>query len=110
MDVIARTAFGIDIDTQSTTDHPFISHAEAFFGVPRKRSKLMQQFVMGSMCKFAYNEYNRWFDYQYFLFFEKNYYYLSKVILLVASLELMPRLPIHSNRNKVEGGRVNYAY
>ena len=36
MDVIASTAFGLDIDTQSRLDHPFIKHAGTFFGIPRK--------------------------------------------------------------------------
>ena len=46
MDVIGKTAFGFDIGVQSSTDHPFISHAGTFFGTPRKRSRRMLQFVI----------------------------------------------------------------
>lgn len=38
MDVIASTAFGIQIDVQSTTDHPMVDHAGTFFGIPRKKT------------------------------------------------------------------------
>ena len=38
MDVIASTAFGIDLDTQSTTNHPFVENAGIFFAIPRKGS------------------------------------------------------------------------
>ncbi|KAF6035233.1 CYP3A131 [Bugula neritina] len=34
MDVIASTAFGLDLDVQETTDHEFIYHAKKFFGLP----------------------------------------------------------------------------
>jgi len=34
MDVIASTAFGLDLDVQETTDHEFIIHAKKFFGIP----------------------------------------------------------------------------
>ncbi|XP_067941636.1 cytochrome P450 3A16-like [Watersipora subatra] len=36
MDVIASTAFGMDVDAQSTLNHPFVQHAGTFFGIPRK--------------------------------------------------------------------------
>ncbi|KAF6035234.1 CYP3A4 [Bugula neritina] len=35
MDVIASTAFGLDIDSQERTDHPFIYHAKSFFFRPK---------------------------------------------------------------------------
>jgi len=35
MDVIASTAFGVDLDTQSDLDHEFVQNAGAFFGTPR---------------------------------------------------------------------------
>lgn len=53
MDVIASTAFGIDIDTQSSTDHPFVTNARPFFGVSRKRSKRKQLFIVICLCKLA---------------------------------------------------------
>jgi len=34
MDVIASTAFGLEMDVQETTDHKFIYHAKKFFGFP----------------------------------------------------------------------------
>ena len=54
MDVIASTAFGMDMDTQSTLDHPFIKHAGTFLGIPREKtwiSKFKQAFVIFAMCK-----------------------------------------------------------
>jgi len=36
MDVIASTAFGVDLDTQSDVDHEFVQNAGVFLGVPRK--------------------------------------------------------------------------
>jgi len=36
MDVIANTAFGVDLDTQSDLDNDFVKNAGVFFGVPRK--------------------------------------------------------------------------
>ena len=53
MDVIASTAFGMDIDAQSSTNHPFINHARTFFGIPNKRSKFLQSFIFMSICKFT---------------------------------------------------------
>ena len=55
MDVIASTAFGMDMDTQSTLDHPFIKHAGTFFGIPKKNTwitKLKQGLILLAMCKF----------------------------------------------------------
>ena len=54
MDVIASTAFGMDMDTQSCLDHPFIKHAVTFLGIPREKtwiSKFKQAFVIFAMCK-----------------------------------------------------------
>lgn len=42
MDVIARTAFGLDMGTQENTDHPFIAHAATFFGTPRNKTIFTQ--------------------------------------------------------------------
>jgi len=36
MDVIAKTAFGIDLDLQSHIDHEFVQNAGTFFSIPRK--------------------------------------------------------------------------
>ena len=55
MDVIASTAFGMDMDTQSTLDHPFIKHAGTFFGIPRNPtwlSQLKQAVTIFAMRKF----------------------------------------------------------
>lgn len=38
MDVIASTAFGLDLDTQSKTNHPFVGHAGTIFGIQRDKS------------------------------------------------------------------------
>ena len=46
MDAIACTAFGMVVDVQSETNHPFTSHARVFFGTPRARSKFMTSFVI----------------------------------------------------------------
>ncbi|KAF6017941.1 CYP3A4 [Bugula neritina] len=35
MDVIASTAFGLDIQAQRPTEHPFMYHAKSFFATPR---------------------------------------------------------------------------
>ena len=51
MDVIAQAAFGMDIDAQSTTNHPFTSHAKTFFAIPRKRSQRLKNFVFFNICK-----------------------------------------------------------
>ena len=56
MDVIARTAFGMDIDAQSQLDHPFIKHAGTFFGLPKDNnwmSKLKQAFVIIAISKYS---------------------------------------------------------
>ncbi|XP_067940091.1 cytochrome P450 3A24-like [Watersipora subatra] len=45
MDVIASTAFGMDVDAQGSADHPFLQHAKPFFGIPNKRSNLKQTFI-----------------------------------------------------------------
>ncbi|XP_067946118.1 cytochrome P450 3A11-like [Watersipora subatra] len=49
MDVIARTAFGMEIDVQGSTNHPFVQHARTFFGIPNTRSKFMQQLIVLSV-------------------------------------------------------------
>jgi len=36
-DVIAITAFGIDVDAQKCKDHPFLGHAESMLGIPRSK-------------------------------------------------------------------------
>lgn len=36
-DVIAITAFGMDVDAQNCKDHPFIGHAESMLGIPRSK-------------------------------------------------------------------------
>ena len=54
MDVIASTAFGMDMDTQSTLDHPFIQHAGTFFGIPRNPTwwkKIQQTASILAACK-----------------------------------------------------------
>lgn len=35
MDVISRTAFGLDMGVQDVTNHMFVQHAATFFGIPR---------------------------------------------------------------------------
>ncbi|XP_067946326.1 cytochrome P450 3A8-like [Watersipora subatra] len=35
MNVIASTAFGMDIDTHTTTEHPFVEHARRIMGIKR---------------------------------------------------------------------------
>ena len=58
MDVIASTAFGMDMDTQSTLDHPFIQHAGTFFGIPRNPTwwKKIKQTV-GILAASKFNTY-----------------------------------------------------
>ena len=51
MDVIAQTAFGVDVDAQNSTNHPLINHAKTFFGIPRKRSKFGSKFARAAPCK-----------------------------------------------------------
>ncbi|XP_067940619.1 cytochrome P450 3A6-like [Watersipora subatra] len=46
MDVIARTAFGMDVDAQGSANHPFLQHTKPFFGIPNKRSNLKQNFIL----------------------------------------------------------------
>ena len=53
MDVIASTVFGMDIDAQKTTNHPFVNHAKTFFGIPYKRSQAMLTFII--MCVGTYS-------------------------------------------------------
>ncbi|KAF6023224.1 hypothetical protein EB796_018456 [Bugula neritina] len=36
MDVIASTVFGLDVDSQSKTDHPFVEHASTLLGASKK--------------------------------------------------------------------------
>ena len=60
MDVIASTGFGIDLDTQSTTNHPFVENAGLLFGIPRKDSrysKIRSTVVMLTLCKFIHTQY-----------------------------------------------------
>jgi len=55
MDVIASTAFGIDVDVQETTDHEFIYHAKKFFGIPtddRIITRIKSFFNILSSCKY----------------------------------------------------------
>ena len=54
MDVIASIAFGMDINAQSSTNHPFIRHAKTFFGIPNKRSKAMLNFIIMTVGKCYY--------------------------------------------------------
>ena len=55
MDVIASTAFGMDIDSQSVVDHPFVENAARIMGVKKtltfvdKLKKLIQLLML---CKF----------------------------------------------------------
>jgi len=35
MDVIASTAFGVDVDASSNLDHPFVYHSKPFFGLTK---------------------------------------------------------------------------
>jgi len=54
MDVIASTAFGIDVDIQETTDHEFIYHAKKFFGIPvddRAVTRMKSIFNILNFCK-----------------------------------------------------------
>ena len=49
MDSIARTAYGVEIDSQKELDHPFRKHAGPFFGVPKTvttGSKLKQHITI----------------------------------------------------------------
>jgi len=55
MDVIASTAFGLDLDVQETTDHEFIYHAKKFFGLPtddRIITRIKSFFNILSSCKY----------------------------------------------------------
>jgi len=45
MDVIASTAFGLDLDVQSTTDHPFVKHAGTFLGIPQNNTSYIAWFI-----------------------------------------------------------------
>jgi len=54
MDVIASTAFGLDVDVQETTDHEFIYHAKKFFGIPvddRIITRIKSFFNILNICK-----------------------------------------------------------
>lgn len=54
MNVIASTAFGMDIDTHTTTEHPFVEHARRIMGIKRATTlmaKLRGLIMMISLCK-----------------------------------------------------------
>lgn len=57
MDVIASAAFGMDIDAQTSLDHPFVKHAGTFFGIPRnitwysKLQQIVKLFVISKLMQ-----------------------------------------------------------
>ena len=58
MDVIATTVFGMDIDTQSTTDHPFLVNASKIMSVNKLttfREKAKRFLTFTSICKLLYS-------------------------------------------------------
>lgn len=62
MEVIASTAFGMDVDAQTTTDHPFVVNAGIIMGVAKLKTlkeKIKRLFLFTSLCKLTNGEYNR---------------------------------------------------
>lgn len=53
MDVIAQTAFGLELDIQSSTKNTFVAHAGTFMGISRKTTiwaKFKQSITFAVFC------------------------------------------------------------
>jgi len=42
IDVIASTAFGVDVDASSNSDHPFVYHSKPFFGLAKSEQSFIK--------------------------------------------------------------------